>query len=98
MITVDDLMLEFKWDEEEEPTVQRKFDGAIALIKGADAYDEKSDILPLVISEMVGTMMENRGGYTDFKDIKMFPISLQGLINTMKYNMPESSDPDGETD
>ena len=95
VITAEDLMLEFKYEEDEKSTIERKIKGAEALIKNAGAYDEKSDILPLVISEMVGTMMENRGGYTDFTDIKMFPLSIQALVNSMKYNMPESSESDG---
>lgn len=98
MITVDDLMLENKWEEEEEPTVKRYLDGSVQVLKNAGAYKENSDILPLVLSSMVAVMMEKRGQQNNFNNVSMFPLSLQGLINSMKYTPdtePEKGDEDG---
>ena len=86
MVTVEDLMLENKWEEEEEPTVERYLKATIEIVKNAGAYKESSDILPLVISNMVATMMEQRGQGNDFINVSMFPLSIQALVNSIKYS------------
>lgn len=86
MITVEELMLENKWEEEEEPTVDRYLKACIQIVKNAGAYNESSHILPLVLSSMVSTMMEQRGQGNDFNNVSMFPLSIQALINSIKYS------------
>lgn len=92
-ITVEELLAEFRYDDEDAPMVERKLNGAIQVLKNAGAYDESSDLLPVVLSNMVGFMLENREGVNqDFVDITMYPISLVSLINSMKYNMEVNDD------
>ncbi|MBP1040370.1 hypothetical protein I6N95_05015 [Vagococcus sp. BWB3-3] len=97
MITAEQLVEELRYEEEDLSMVKGRLAAAIVILKNGDAYDETSDLLPLVLSMLVGFMMENREAMNEgVNNIAMFPLSIQGLVNSMKYSIKESGEGDGE--
>lgn len=61
--------------------------GAIAFLKGAGAFRESNELTETVILLIVGFWMDNRElNFSEFKNIKDFPLGMQGLLNSLKYS------------
>ncbi|MBP1044849.1 hypothetical protein I6N96_01050 [Enterococcus sp. BWM-S5] len=92
ILPIDELMFSGKWEAEEKTIVRSYLDASIQIVKNAGAFDKNSKILPLVLSSMVMYLMEHRGEATDAQSVASFPLSIQALVNSIKYSIGESDE------
>ena len=89
-ISPQEILESLKYDEAELPTVTLMTLASIEILKQAGAYRESSDLVPLVIISMVGFFMDNREvNYTEYKDVKDFPLGVTSLITVLQYSAPD---------
>lgn len=90
IVTADKLLTALKYDESEIDTLEMFRQGAIAVLKNAGAYRETNDLTSTVVTLIVGFWMDNRElNFTDFKNIRDFPLGMQALMNQLKYSEPD---------
>jgi len=93
LIEPSQILESLKYDEGELETVKLMALAAEALLKGAGAYRLNNDMCPLVVMTMVGFWMSNRESeYTDYKDVKDFPLGITALITSLQYSPPDPVD------
>lgn len=92
-VTTDDLILAHKYDESERNTIEMFRLGAVAFLENASMYHIGNELTNVVVILMVGFWMDNReSNYTDFKNIRDFPIGMQGLLNQLRYSAGVATD------
>lgn len=86
LVSVEDILIAQKYDEDEAPFIKSLIDGAVAFLQGAGAYHEDNKLTKTAIHLIVGNWLENRAlDYRDYKNTHMFPIGIQAIITQLQY-------------
>ncbi|MBF0780509.1 MULTISPECIES: head-tail connector protein [unclassified Granulicatella] len=86
LVSVEDVLIAQKYEEDEAPFIQSLIDGAVAFLQGAGAYHEDNELTITAIHLMVGNWLENRAlDYREYKNTHMFPIGIQAIITQLQY-------------
>lgn len=79
-----------KYDEGELETVKLMTLAAVEFLKMAGAFRENNELVPMVVQSIVGFWMSNRESeYTDYKDVKDFPLGVTSIVTMLQYSKPD---------
>jgi len=93
LVTVEDLLLALRYDDEERPYLETLIPACKAFLQIAGAYDETNPLTKSVMLQIIGFWADNRElNHADFVKIGQFPIGIQSLINSLRFGVMPSEE------